>query len=123
MRFSRQRELIREIVKNTDKHPTADEVFEAAKKIQPNISLGTVYRDLKELVNSGDIITLETEDKKVRYDGGLTPHVHTVCLNCGKVFDVFVSVVPEEIEKSGFTVTGSKCVYYGLCSDCKNKLK
>ena len=123
MRYSRQKELIKKIVKNTNKHPTAEDIYDKAREVEPNISLGTVYRDLKALADEGEIITLETVNKKVRYDGGLEPHVHAICENCGKILDIFVSVIPDEIEKEGFTVTGSKCVYYGICPECKNKLQ
>ncbi len=123
LRYSSQRELIKDIVKNNPTHLTAEGVYNLAKKIKPDISLGTVYRDLKVLVKSGEILTLETVDKKIRYDADKTPHVHAVCLGCGKITDVFVSVVPKELNDSGFTVMGEKCVYYGLCPDCKNKQK
>lgn len=119
MRYSRQRELITEIIKGRKDHPTADMIYGAAREIEPNISLGTVYRNLKMLADDGVIITLETEDKRLHYDGDTSRHSHFICSKCGKIIDLFKpAVVPEELKDAGLTVTSEKCIYYGLCSGC-----
>ena len=74
MRYSRQREIIYDIIKGRCDHPTADMIYNSAREIEPNISLGTVYRNLKLLADEGDIITLETEDKRLHYDGDTSRH-------------------------------------------------
>ena len=120
MRYSRQRELIIEIIKGRKDHPTADIIYYSARQLEPNISLGTVYRNLKQLADDGVILTLETEDKRLHYDGDTSRHSHFVCNGCGKIIDLFKPAsVPNEIEEAGLRVTGEKCVYYGLCGNCQ----
>lgn len=119
MRFSRQRELIIGIIKGRRDHPTADMIYASARESSPNISLGTVYRNLKLLADEGEIITLETEDKRLHYDGDVSRHSHFICSACGKIIDLFKPAeTPAELKEEGFTVTGEKCVYYGLCKEC-----
>ena len=119
MRFSRQREMITEIIKGRKDHPTADMIYASCRCVDPNVSLGTVYRNLKLLTDEGKIITLETEDKRLHYDGDISRHSHFICNKCGKIIDLFKPAeTPNEIKEFGLTVTGEKCIYYGLCTDC-----
>ena len=116
MRYSRQRELVFETIKNRCDHPTADMIYASCREIEPNISLGTVYRNLKNLAEEKQILTLETEDKKIHYDGDTSRHSHFICTKCGKIIDLFKpSETPAELKEMGLSVTGEKCVYYGLC--------
>ncbi len=122
-RFSRQRETVLGALVGNKTHPTADAVYELARKTEPNISLGTVYRNLKLLADEGKIITLETRDKKIHYDADTSPHEHFLCDECGKIFDFFRETDERtEIEKEGFSVRAVKTVYYGVCKDCQNRL-
>ena len=124
MRYSRQRELVYEIIKNRCDHPTADMIYASCREIEPNISLGTVYRNLKNLAEEKQILTLETEDKKIHYDGDTSRHSHFICTRCGKIIDLFKpSETPAELKEMGLTVSGEKCVYYGLCKDCEIRNK
>lgn len=119
MRYSRQRELVLNLVKASFSHPTAEEVYEQAKAVEPSISLGTVYRNLKCLAENGDLVTLETMDKKLHYDGHVDSHRHFICKKCGKIVDLYVkSEIPEELSDASFVVEDEKCIYYGVCSDC-----
>jgi len=119
MRYSKQRKLITEIIKGRKDHPTADMIYGTAREFEPNISLGTVYRNLKLLADEGVIITLETEDKRLHYDGDTSRHSHFICTHCGKIVDLFrPAETPKELKDMGLAVSGEKCVYYGLCSDC-----
>ena len=121
MRYSRQRELITEVIKGRRDHPTADMIYSSARELEPNISLGTVYRNLKLLSDEGVIITLETQDKRLHYDGDTSRHSHFICDKCGKIIDLFKPAkTPNELVDLGLTVTSEKCIYYGRCSDCKN---
>ncbi len=120
MRYSHQRELIENIIKGRYDHPTADDIYVSAREIEPNISLGTVYRNLKQLADENKIITLETTDKKVHYDGDTSNHSHYICAKCGKIIDLFLQFSPPaELENAGHSVTGEKRFYYGICNDCK----
>lgn len=119
MRYSRQRELITEIIKGRKDHPTADMIYESARELEPNISLGTVYRNLKLLSDEQVIITLETVNKKLHYDGDISRHSHFICENCGKIIDLFKPAeTPRELKEMGLKVSGEKCIYYGQCNDC-----
>ena len=124
MRYSRQRELIKNIIKNRCDHPTADMIYSSAREIDSTISLGTVYRNLKLLADEKIIITLETEDKKIHYDGDLSRHSHFICSDCGKIIDLFKPAsTPKELEEIGVKVTEEKCIYYGLCTECNKENK
>lgn len=121
MRYSKQRELITEIIKGRKDHPTADMIYTSARELEPNISLGTVYRNLKLLADEGVIITLETEDKRLHYDGDISKHSHFICSKCGKIIDLFKPAkTPNELVELGLTVTGEKCIYYGYCPKCND---
>lgn len=118
-RRSYPREIVMEVLKNSYDHPTAYTVYERAKAIKPDISRGTVYRNLKLLEERNEILLLETGGAFAHYDGHTEEHAHFVCKKCGKITDVFVNgPVPEEFGKLGLTVTESKCIYYGYCDSC-----
>ncbi len=122
MRYSRQRELITEIIKGRKDHPTADMIYLSAREIDSTISLGTVYRNLKVLTEEKEIITLETEDKRLHYDGDTSRHSHFICSECGRIIDFFEPLKPpKEIKERGLTLTSEKCVYYGKCDICNKK--
>ncbi len=119
MRNTRQRALIENIIKNRCDHPTADDIYVTAREIEPNISLGTVYRNLKQLLGEDKIITLETTDKKLHYDGDVSNHSHFICSKCGKIIDLFFEFnSPAILREQGHTVTSEKRFYYGVCNDC-----
>lgn len=119
MRYSKQRQVVRDILKSRCDHPTADMIFAAARETEPNISLGTVYRNLKVLSDEGEILTLETEDKKIHYDGDTRPHSHFLCSVCGGITDIFEEPqIPKILSKNRFFVCDAKCVYYGNCNKC-----
>ena len=118
VRESKQRNLVLSILKNCCDHPTADVVYERAREKMPNISLGTVYRNLNQLVEMGEIISIESAQKKVHFDGDVSSHQHFFCTKCGRVVDIFEKpALPRKLSDS-FLVTESKCVYYGVCEDC-----
>lgn len=120
MKYSKQRQLVLKIVKENSVHPTTDFVFEMARKVEPSISLATVYRNLKLLSNMGLIDTLETEDKRLHYDGNTNSHGHFICKKCNNIFDLKgENLIPQSLEEKGYLVRDSKCVYYGLCPKCK----
>ena len=120
MRNSKQRDLIIDIIKGRCDHPTADMIYTSAREVNPNISLGTVYRNLKLLTDEKMIITLETEDKRLHYDGDISRHSHFICNNCGKIIDLFKPAsVPEELNEIGAEISSEKCIYYGNCPECR----
>ncbi|MBS7359407.1 MAG: transcriptional repressor [Oscillospiraceae bacterium] len=104
-------------------HPTADVIYERVKAEIPNISLGTVYRNLSQLQEENLITVVESSDAKVHYEGNLSEHIHFLCKECNKITDAFEKVsVPPVFEKMGYKVERQKTVYYGICNEClKNK--
>ena len=125
-RMTKQRKKILEVVKNTDTHPTADWIYEEVKKDIPNISLGTVYRNLNVLAEMDEIMVLEYGSNHSRYDGNAHEHYHFHCQNCGNVYDLwdvdFKEKLNQEVEeKASHKVFNHRLEFYGLCADCQTE--
>ena len=123
-RKSKQKEAILKVVKGTNSHPAADWVYERVREDIPNISLGTVYRDLKLLKQEGEISEVGFVDTLSRFDGNTRNHYHFRCEQCGYIFDVD-EPVNEELDKRiaqklGFKVSCHKLELYGLCKECQS---
>ena len=88
LKYSRQRESIRENLINRMDHPTADMVYSDIRQIYPNISLGTVYRNLALLSDRGEIARIHTKDGTLHFDRNTEPHDHFVCRSCGRITDI-----------------------------------
>ncbi len=118
-----QREVVYGILKTEKTHPTAEELFIKAKGQCPDISLATVYRHLKGFLADGKAITVETEDKKVHYDGDVSSHSHFYCTKCAKIYDIFETPAPLKGlgEQSGFIVERESHAYFGVCKNCAEK--
>ena len=123
MRFSRQRDTIRKIIYSTNSHPTADQVFIKAKKIIPNISLGTVYRNLKQLEKAGILQTIY-DGNIIRYDWKTEPHNHLKCKICDDLIDVDMAdliIQPDFEKKYKFEVDDIEITIIGTCNKHINK--
>lgn len=119
-RFSRQRELIYDTVRASRAHPTAEMVYTALKEKHPNLSLGTVYRNLHLLSAEGRLRRMPFPVE--RFDGDLHPHNHFCCERCGKVTDMALPYDPQldraAREELG-AVSHHATVFYGLCPACE----
>ena len=119
-KFSRKREAILTCLHGTTCHPTAEWVYQQLKPAIPDLSLGTVYRNLSLLSDMGLITTLETLDKSIHYDGNTDSHSHFICERCSRIIDLGVERgLPEDILQLGLLVRHKKIIYYGLCPDCQ----
>lgn len=122
MKYSKQREAILNYLHTTHSHPSADMIYEEVRKTQPNISLGTVYRNLAKLTDSGKILKLDTGCGKEHYDGFTHRHYHFVCRSCDRVYDIdipaFTGIDEQVSESLGFTVDSHSMIFYGKCADC-----
>lgn len=122
MKYSRQREAVREILMKHHDHPTADAVYAELKKTEPNISLATVYRNLNLLASMGEIRKLAFPFGADHFDGDLTEHYHFVCQKCGKVYDVPMEAASQlNAEAESLVpgrVTAHNLIFYGECNDC-----
>lgn len=124
-RMTKQKKVILDILYNTDQHPTADWIYQEARKSIPDISLGTVYRNLRILKEEGKIMELNYGSSFSRYDGNAENHYHFVCNNCSRVFDVNSGTlrnIEKEFEKKiEGTVIGHRLEFYGYCSECQQE--
>ncbi|MBI4288460.1 MAG: transcriptional repressor [Chloroflexi bacterium] len=124
-RYSKQREVILDVLRATTSHPTAEGVYEDARRRLPRLSLGTVYRNLRFLAEKGEIQELDLDSDSHRYDGNAQNHGHFVCHGCGRVLDVDFPE-PDELNRrmarsTGLLVSSHKLAFYGLCLDCQAK--
>ncbi len=122
-KHSRQRDLLLDILKNTKCHPDADWIYAKAREKIPNISLGTVYRNLSKLSSDGTILKLDVGTGSDHFDGDTSPHSHLICTGCGKIIDIFSDYTPmlkgDAQEKSGASVSECSVLFKGNCSDCR----
>lgn len=125
VRRSRQRDAIKSYLMSTVSHPTAEAVYDNIKKDFPNISLGTVYRNLNFLVEHGEALRLNCGDGFEHFDGKLEPHNHFYCRGCKQILDLHMDGINhiDIIANAGFGGTIEDHVIYfrGLCEDCLKK--
>ena len=124
-RKSKQKEAIAKVLRGTTSHPTADWIYKRVKDDIPNISLGTVYRNLKLLKQEGQILELGLAGTISRFNGNAQNHYHFRCEQCGCIFDVDEPVDKEINErvaqKMGFKVFDHQLEFRGLCKDCQSE--
>lgn len=123
-RNTRQKAVVYQVVKDSCDHPTAEMVYERAKKEIPTISLGTVYRVLKELAEEGKIKEIII-DKQSRFDRRTDFHHHFICKGCGKIEDIETPVCRytcRKAEQKGYIVEEIEYKFYGYCDKCAQKM-
>ena len=122
LKRSKQKELILRIMKSTSSHPTADWVYEQARKEIPNISLATIYRNLKLMKDNGELLELDLGQGQSHYDGDTSNHYHFRCEKCGKLFDLEQPVdtaIDEKVgRETGHDVTHHVLEFRGTCKYC-----
>ncbi|MCD8326927.1 MAG: transcriptional repressor [Lachnospiraceae bacterium] len=123
VKHSRQRECIKSFLMTRKDHPTADTVYMHVRDQFPNISLGTVYRNLSLLVELGEIQRINVGDGVDHFDADTSKHYHIVCTKCGSVQDIRMEV-PQLLSQANSNydgvVTGQTIHFYGLCPKCKS---
>jgi Fe2+ or Zn2+ uptake regulation protein len=126
-RETKQREAILRVLRNTQAHPTADWIYEEVKKEIPNISKGTVYRNLQVLQEDGAITELNLYGTLSRFEAKQESHYHFRCEICGRVFDLAEPVnheLDDRVAKStGFRISYHQTEFRGQCKDCQQKSK
>lgn len=119
MRNTLQRELVYNVVMQSSDHPGADAVYERARKIMPKISMGTVYRNLKQLAEMGKIREIRISDNSNRYDKTLAVHAHFCCRVCGQVTDVPVEGNINGLGSDfGGKLETTDILFGGVCEEC-----
>ncbi|MCM1466775.1 MAG: transcriptional repressor [Alistipes sp.] len=128
LKYSRQREAIKNYLMSTKAHPTADMVYNKIREEYPNISLGTVYRNLALLVEQGEAVKVPSLDGCDHFDGDTSVHYHFICTECGSIVDLDAQVVGNltklhEHANRNFagSIEGSSLYFYGKCECCKDK--
>jgi Fur family transcriptional regulator, peroxide stress response regulator len=120
-RNTKQLEVIWEAIKDDTSHPTADQVYARVRERFPNVSLGTVYRNLQKLVADEKLQVLML-GRSQHFDPLVTRHQHFICEKCGRVFDVLVDtrdeIKPAKLPHAGFKVTSHQIAFYGACKNC-----
>lgn len=122
-RYSKQCETILNVLRSTDTHPTANWIYNEVKHQIPNISLGTVYRNLSKLSDMGEIISLNVGDGFEHFDADVSEHLHLHCKQCGKIYDLHLenSILSDSAYKNDFLLESSLLIGYGICKNCKIK--
>lgn len=127
-RYSKQREIMLNILKSRKDHPTVQMLYEDVKRELPQIGIATVYRNLADLVSEGVVVKIKTKnDGPDRFDANIKPHYHFECLECNNIYDIY----PEDamynelsdnikimIRKIGAEVTDTDIMIRGICKKC-----
>lgn len=125
-RNSKKRQAVYDAIKGTEKHPSAEQIYELLKPKIPDLSLGTVYRNIGVLLDEGLIISVGEVDGEERFDARTQSHAHFICSKCGAVIDLF----SDEIEVPDYDIVekslGGKVDYHslsftGVCKNCIDK--
>ena len=124
-RNTKQRRKILEILNSTKEHPTAEWIYSKLKNQLPNLSLGTVYRNLKILQKQGAVASLRGLDTSDRFERQLECHHHFLCTKCGKIFDVNIptehmhSCCSQISESLHCEICGCEIRFIGTCKECQ----
>ena len=122
----RKRNAILSYLQATNEHPSAEAVYMGVKEACPDLSLGTVYRNLALFKEQGLIISVGTVKGVERFDGYVEPHVHFICTECGRVMDLPAVMAPAELKKAAESNCGGRVdvchlSFAGTCKDCMKK--
>lgn len=129
-RYSIQKQMIGATLAQLD-HPTAAEVYEKVRKDYPQISLGTVYRNLSLMADGGEILRLSFPDAPDRFDPNAHEHYHVVCNRCGRIYDTDHTIPAELITRidqaveacTGVRVENRMMIFSGVCAACRSDKK
>jgi len=117
-----QRQLIYDAVEELNIHATAEQVYEYISQKHPSIGRATVYRNLGQMSEVGDLLKVSSYNGSTHYDHNCHEHYHFICKNCKKIFDV-EGRIPNPIEMfenmDGFDITDCNVSFSGLCWECK----
>lgn len=120
---SRQKELILWVLQSNHFHPTAVWIYDQARTEFPNISLATVYRNLRLLRKNGELLELHFEDGLSHFDIRTDKHEHFWCDKCNRIFDIDEPVNKklngQVARKTGFKILYSQIVFHGACRECQ----
>ena len=120
--LTKQRQSVLQVIRESDKHLTANEVFDNARRLLPSISFATVYNSLNYLKKEGLISVIRFGTDAKLYDRKLTQHDHAICNGCGKLVDLELPIpdrlLEEAAERSKFKDISIELTLRGLCAGC-----
>jgi len=121
---SKKRQAILAALRATKEHPTADMLYQMLKPDYPELSLGTVYRNLNVLAEEGLVTSVVRVDGQERYDATISPHAHFVCRRCRRVMDIALPAGVEALygrleEELGLQAENCSLDIHGLCRNCR----
>ena len=124
VKLTRQRQVVLQVVSETQEHPTASEVFEQARKLLPTISYATVYNSLRYLKEAGLVLEITFGNGASRYDSETGRHDHALCKQCGKLVDFDIAETIELMRSAArrtrFKPESIHLTLMGLCPDCRS---
>ena len=123
-RYSKKREALIQALQASTEHPSAEMLYTTLKEQFPDLSLGTVYRNLSQMRQDGTIISVATVAGQERYDANIDEHTHFICRNCHQVIDLFDvrledDHIAEAAEKYGHNIESQELLLRGVCNDCR----
>ena len=122
LKLTPQRLAVYKYLMNTKEHPSAETIYKAIQPEYPTMSLATVYKALKTLVEVDLIQEINVGEGNFRYDGNMTSHAHIQCVNCGKITDLecisLDGLNKEASNHTDYKILYNKVYFYGLCTDC-----
>ena len=126
VRYSKKREAILTAIRGTSCHPSAEWIYQQLRPRHPDLSLGTVYRNLAFFLEHGLVQSVGVVRGQERFDGIVTPHSHFVCNCCGSVLDLPEIDLGAGLDQAvsgqyGLAVQRHELTFYGLCSSCTNQ--
>jgi Fe2+ or Zn2+ uptake regulation protein len=117
-----QRKLILDAVKALDIHATAEQVYEYVSDTHPSVSKATVYRNLNQMAEAGELLNIGSIKGAAHFDHNCHNHYHFICDKCQRVYDVndFFPEIYERITgMDGFQINGHSLIFSGVCAECK----
>lgn len=128
-RLTSQRRIILDYLRSVYTHPTAEVIYKEVKKKLPQISFGTVYRNLNFLSDHDFILELKSTNGRAHYDGNPVDHIHFICLRCDKICDLQNNELEKlranclkKLQKTSSIgeIKHFRAILYGICKNCKN---
>ena len=121
-KYSRKRNAILEAIRSTKTHPTAEWVYNHLKPEYPDLSLGTVYRNISMFRDEGEIVSVGVVNGQEHFDGTVEPHTHFICEKCGGILDIDCGACDglcESVsEQFGLKAIRHELTFRGYCGSC-----
>lgn len=122
-KHSKKRDAILAAIRSTTAHPSAQWVYDQVRESVPDLSLGTVYRNMRQFQQDKLVVSLGVVNGEERFDGDVAPHPHLICEHCGHVYDLPAHFhdgarLGYAVHADGHRIDPCKTVYYGACRHC-----